>query len=157
MGLNKGWLERRKNGKPLSIIEVSFHRAIIKKIPKLKGTKIRVPTRSSDETYYVLDKKVDLGELSLVGNNVFNNNEIIVVQMTVAQFRIPLRLLGKVSQVTSYVEYKRLVFEGNIKFSAVHKGDFDLLLEMDDRRRIQQTAPPPNAVTKSKIPFGYKK
>ena len=131
----KGWLEKRNGERVLSIQEVLFHRVLIKKIPRQKGSKIRIPTQKSDEAYYILEKKVNLGNLSLTGNMVFAKNDILVVQIQLTQFRMPMRLLGKMTKTTSFVEYKRVVFQGDIHFSAVHKGDFDRLLELDDQRR----------------------
>jgi hypothetical protein len=131
-----GWLEKRNGERVLSMLEVLFHRVVIKKIPRQKGSKIRIPTKKSDEAYYILDKKINLGDLSLIGNMVFAKNDIVVVQFQMAQFRMPMRLLGKITKTTSFVEYKRVVFQGNIHFSAVHKGDFDRLLELDDQRRM---------------------
>jgi len=131
----KGWLERRQGTRVVSMVEVSFYRVSIKKIPRQKDSKIRVPTKNSSDSYYILDKKVNLGELSLSGNMVFSKNDLLVVQLRVAPFGMPLRLLGKMSNTTSFVEYKRVVFQGDVHFSAVNKEDFDKLIEMDDRRR----------------------
>ena len=130
-----GWLEKRNGTRVLSIQEVLFHRVMIKKIPRQKGSKIRIPTQKSDEAYYILDKKVNLGDLSLMGNMVFAKNDIVVVQLQLSHFKVPMRLLGKMTKTTSFVEYKRVVFQGDIHFSAVHKGDFDRLLVLDDQRR----------------------
>jgi hypothetical protein len=131
-----GWLEKRKDERVLSMMEVLFHRVVIKKIPRHKDSKIRIPARKTDETYYILDKKVNLGDLSLIGNMVFAKNDIVVVQFQMVQFRMPMRLLGKITRTTTFVEHKRVVFQGDIHFSAVHKGDFDRLLELDDQRRM---------------------
>jgi hypothetical protein len=135
MSQSKGWLEKRKGPKVLMMQEVLFHRVLIKKIPRQKGSKIRIPAKKSDEAYYILDKKVNLGEYALSGYMVLSKNDILVVQLHLAQFFMPLRLLGKITKGITLVEHKRVVFQGDIHFSAVHKGDFDKLLEWDDRRR----------------------
>lgn len=135
MSQSKGWLEKRKGPKVLMMQEVLFHRVLVKKIPRQKDSKIRIPTKKSDEAYYILDKKINLGEYTLSGNMVLSKNDILVVQLHLAQFFMPLRLLGKITKGITLVEHKRVVFQGDIHFSAVHKGDFDKLLEWDDRRR----------------------
>jgi hypothetical protein len=135
VSLNKGWLEKRQGDRVVSLTEVSFHRVGIRKIPRQKGSKIRVPVKATDEAYYVLDKKVKLGDYTLSGNAVFTNNEQVVVQLVISQFQIPLRLFGKLTRVTSFIEYKRLVYQGHIQFQAVHKGDFERLILLDEQRR----------------------
>jgi hypothetical protein len=117
---------------------VLFYKVRIKKIPRQKDSKIRVPTQKSDEAYYILEKKVNLGDYGLSGDTVFNQNDVVVVQLQLPQFWVPLRLLAKITHTTSFMEYKRVVFQGDLHFSAVHKGDFDHLLELDDRRRATQ-------------------
>jgi len=139
VSLNKGWLEKRQGDRVVSLTEVSFHRVGIRKIPRQKGSKIRVPVKATDEAYYVLDKRVKLGDYTLSGNAVFTTNEQVVVQLNVSQFQIPLRLFGKLTRVSSFVEYKRLVYQGHIQFQAVHKSDFERLIALDEARRQQQS------------------
>ena len=138
MSQQRGWLEKHKSGRIVSVQEVLFYKVKVKKIPRQKDSKVRIPTQKSDEAYYILDKNINLGDYGLSGNLVFSLNDIVVVQLKLPQFWIPLRLLAKITRASHFVEYKRMVFHGDLHFSAVHKGDFDRLIELDDRRRAAQ-------------------
>jgi hypothetical protein len=131
-----GWLEKWQKGRVLSILEVQFHRVQVKKTPRKKVAKKNEPAHRDTNLYYVLDKKVSLGQLSLTGNSVFAPKEIVEVELPVnkTKYQTRLRLLGKITKTTSFMELKRIVFRGDIQFAAVNKEDFDLLLELEDRR-----------------------
>ncbi len=136
MSRKTGWLEKWHKGRMLSMVEAAYRRVGVKKTPRKKIFKPAV-THNAD-LYYVLDKKVNLGNLALTGDSVFSPKELVEVELKVSQYQITLRLLGKILKVTTFVELKRPVFRGEIHFAAVNKEDFDRLATLDDQRRQQE-------------------
>ena len=116
----------------MSIQEVQYHRVGVKKTPRKKSGKIPVPGDPS--LYYVLNRNVSLGQLSLTGNSVFTKNEMVEVEFQVYKLNTRLRLLGKITKTQTFVELKRVVFRGDILFKAVNKVDYDRLLDLDRQR-----------------------
>jgi hypothetical protein len=127
-----GWLEKWNRGMVLSILEVQYHRVKVKKGPKKKGAGTH--SFRDSELYYVLDKKIDLGELTLTGNSVFAKNEIVEVELPVTKHKTRLRLLGKIYKTTTFMEMQRVVFRGHLQFAAVNKQDFDLLVSLENTK-----------------------
>ncbi|MGH7738916.1 MAG: hypothetical protein ACREL1_02100, partial [bacterium] len=92
--------------------------------------------------YFVLDKKVHLGNLCLTGESVFGKNELLEVELPVPQFATRLRILGKALETTTFLEHKRVIFRARVHFSAVHKEDFMRLAALEERR-LKLMGPPP--------------
>lgn len=134
MSQKTGWLEKWNNGLVASILEVQFHRVKIKKTSKKKTSKANVASFRDSALYYVLDKKVNLGKLTLTGNSVFSQKEIVEVALPVPKSTERIRLLGKIIQVTTFMELKRVVFRGHVQFVAANKEDFDRLVAQQSQR-----------------------
>jgi len=137
MSRRSGWLEKWSKGRMVSMVEASYRRVGVKKTPRKKLFKKEVVAPNED-LYYILDKKVRLGELSLTGGSVFSPKELVEVELQVSQYQVRMRLLGKILKVTTFVELKRPVFRGEIHFSAVNKEDFDHLVALDDERKKRE-------------------
>lgn len=141
MNQKTGWLEKWHQGRVVSILEVQYHRVKVKKTPrKQKGGHQAASHRDAD-LYYMLDKKVNLGDLSLTGSSVFGKNELIEVMLPVTKFNTKLRLLGKILKMTTFMELKRVIFRGQVQFAAVNKEDFDKVAAMESRgvKPLRQT------------------
>ena len=117
----------------MSIQEVQYRRVSVKKTPRKKSGK--TPSPGDPSLYYVLNRNVSLGQLSLTANSVFTKNEMVEVEFQVYKLNTRLRLLGKITKTHTFVELKRVVFRGEIHFKAVNKVDYDRLLELDSQRR----------------------
>lgn len=142
MSQKVGWLERWYKGHVASILEVQYHRVRVKKTPRKKGAKAAATSYRDSELYYVLDKKIDLGKLSLTGNSVFAQKEVVEVELPVAKnkYYAQLRLLGKITRITTFMELKRIVFRGEVHFAAVNKEDFDQLLAQQNARIKEESS-----------------
>jgi hypothetical protein len=141
MSERTGWLEKWNEGRVASIVEVKYHRVQVKKTRRKKAGGPLAADRQA-EHYYVLDKKVHLGHLTLTGNSVFGKNELLEVALPVPQFQTQLRLLGKAIETTTFLEHKRVVFRARVHFSAVNKEDFQRLAALAERR-LKLMGPPP--------------
>jgi hypothetical protein len=153
-----GWLEKWHDGRILSMVEVQYHRVHVKKTPRKKAAASTQPSHRDESLYYVLDKKVSLGELTLTGNSVFSNRELVEVALPLAQHRSQLRLLGKVMSVTTFIEMKRVVFRAKVHFAAVSKEDFDRLAALEARK--SKMTPPsgnPSREKNSKLRMTFKR
>jgi hypothetical protein len=128
-----GWLEKWHNGRVLSMVSVQFGKAKLKKTPRKKVFKAQAHSMKDSELYYVLDKRINMGQLSLTGETIFAEKEFYEVMLQVAQFRTHLRLLGKITSVSSFMELKRVLFRAKIQFSAVNKEDFDRLAALAEQ------------------------
>ena len=128
-----GWLEKWQDGRILSMVEVQYHRVRVKKTPRKKAASSKPPAYRDESLYYVLDKKISLGELSLTGNSVFADKELVEVGLPLSKYGMQLRLLGKVKRITTFVEMKRVVFRAEVQFAAVNKDDFDRLVALEAR------------------------
>jgi hypothetical protein len=133
MAEKTGWLEKWHQGRVISILEVQYHRVKVKKTPRKQKGGHQSSNHRDESLYYMLDKKVDMGELSLTGNSVFGKNELVEVALPVTKFNTKLRLLGRIPRVTTFMEMKRVVFRGHVKFAAVNKQDFDAVVSMEKR------------------------
>jgi hypothetical protein len=135
-----GWLEKWQNGRLLSMVEVQYGKARIRKTPRKKVFKSKAASYKETELYYVLDKNVNLGQLALTGETAFSEKEFFEVGLYVIQYQTQLRLLGKITRVTTFMELKTVLFRGDIHFSAVNKEDFDRLIALDDQRKKEEAA-----------------
>ena len=146
MAEKTGWLEKWHKGSVVSILEVKYHRVKVKKGPKKKGKTTKAHTFRDSELYYMLDKKVNLGQLTLTGNSVFSKNEIVEVELPLTKYNTRMRLLGKILKTTTFMELKRVVFRGDVHFAAVNKEDFDLVVSMEQKGQVapapRSSAPP---------------
>lgn len=133
MAEKTGWLEKWHQGMVVSILEVQYNRVKVKKTPRKQKGGHQSSSYRDEALYYMLDKKVNLGDLSLTGNSVFGKNELVEVALPVTKFNTRLRLLGKIPKVTTFMEMKRVVFRGHVKFAAVNKEDFDKVSAMEKR------------------------
>lgn len=134
MSQKTGWLEKWQDGRILSMVEVKYHRVQVRKTPRKKAPAAHARAHRDESLYYVLDKKVSLGELTLTGDSVFSNKEIVEVALPLSQYRAQLRLLGKVKGVTTFIEMKRVVFRAQVQFAAVSKEDFDRLVVLESKK-----------------------
>ncbi len=141
MSERTGWLEKWHEGRVVSIVEVKYHRVQVKKTRRKKAGGPR-PAERHAEHYYVLDKKVHLGQLTLTGNSVFGKHELLEVGLPVPQFQTQLRLLGKAVETTTFLEHKRVVFRAQVHFSGVNKEDFKRLAALA-QSRLKLMGPPP--------------
>lgn len=124
------------------MVEVQYNKARIRKTPRKKVFKSQASPRKNSELYYVLDKRVNLGHLALTGETVFSEKEFYEVSLLVAPYKTQLRLLGKITRGTVFMELKTPIFRGDIHFAAVHKEEFDRLVAMDDQRKKQEAERP---------------
>lgn len=136
------------------MVSVLYGKARLKKTPRKKVFKAKAPTLKDMELYYMLDKKVNLGQLALTGETVFSENEYFEVGLQVAQYRTQLRLLGKILKVTTFMELKRVLFRGMIHFAAVNKEDFDRLAALADQRAKAEAARAPMPKVEKSAPQG---
>jgi len=160
MAEKTGWLEKWHKGSVVSILEVKYHRVKVKKGPKKKGKTTKAQSFRDQDLYYVLDKKINLGQLTLTGNSVFSKNEIVEVELPLTKYNTRMRLLGKILKTTSFMELKRVVFRGDVHFAAVNKEDFDLIVAMENKGQVSapkapapQTKQPPQKDDKFKVTF----
>jgi len=128
-----GWLEKWRDGRIASIVEVKYHRVQVQKTRRKKAGG-PLPAERHASHYFLLDKKVDLGRLSLTGDGVFAKHEMLEVEMPVPQYQTRLRFLGKALDTTTFLEHKRVIFRALVHFSAVNKEDFNRLVALEDQR-----------------------
>ena len=122
------------------MVQVLYRRIKVKKIAKKKRFNLKEATFAPDlDLYYMLNKRLNFGELELSGDSVFNKGEIIEIEFQVANFNTRLRMLAKIDKITTFTELKRVLWRGKIHFSAVSKEDYDRLLELD-AKRVQEEA-----------------
>lgn len=158
MSQKTGWLEKWQDGRILSMVEVQYHRVHVKKTPRKKTAASKPSSHRDESLYYVLDKKVSLGELTLTGNSVFSNRELVEVALPLAQYKSQLRLLGKVMSVTTFIEMKRVVFRAKVHFAAVSKEDFDRLVALESRKpKIASSAGNPSREKNPKFRMTFKR
>ena len=120
------------------MVQVLYRRIKVKKVPKKKRFNLKEATFAPDlDLYYMLNKKLNFGELELSGDSVFNKGEILEVEFQVANFNTRLRMLAKIDKISTFSELKRVLWRGKVQFSAVSKEDYDRLLDLD-AKRIQE-------------------
>jgi hypothetical protein len=143
-----GWLEKWNEGRIASIVEVKYHRVLVKKTRRKKAGG-PLPAQRDAGHYFLLDKKVHLGRLSLTGDGVFAKNELLEVELPVPQHQTRLRFLGKAMDTTTFLEHKRVIFRALVHFSAVNKEDFQRLVALEDQR-LKLMGPAP-VMSKSRV------
>jgi hypothetical protein len=125
------------------MVEVKYHRVKVKKTARRKKGQAAAPRNHRDESlYYVLDKKVSYGELSLTGGSVFTQNEVIELELFVARHKAKLRVLAKARDTQTFMELKRPMFRAQIHFAAVNKGDFEHVKALEEERLREEAARP---------------
>ena len=129
----------------VSMVQVLYNRIKVKKTPRKSKLKANAPAKHNEDLYYVLDKKINFGQLELTGDSVFGTGEILEIEFQVAHFNTRLRMLAKILKTVSFVELKRVLFRGELKFAAVNKEDYDgiLILEAQRLQREDQRQPGP--------------
>ena len=149
MKAKTGWVEKSKNGRMISMVQVLFRRVKPKKTPRKSKGKLVNPLPVNEDLYYVLDKKMNFGQLELTGDSVFNKGEVIEIEFQVAHFNARLRMLAKILKVSSFLELKNVLFRGELKFAAVNKEDYDqiIVMEADRLKRLEmdRSGTPPQA------------
>ncbi len=138
------------------MVEVRYHRVKIKKTPrKKKKAPVQDSSYRDESLYYVLDKKVNYGEMCLTANSVFASKEFIELDLFVPRHQAKLRLLAKVLKLETFTELKRPMFRGDLKFSAVNKYDFEKIKALEEERLQKEAAFKaafPNRVKKDSAP-----
>jgi hypothetical protein len=85
--------------------------------------------------------------------------------LQVALYRTHLRLLGKITSVSTFMELKRVLFRAKIQFSAVNKEDFDRLAaianqiaqETAARAPMPKPGQPPPSDNKQSLKITFKR
>lgn len=159
-----GWLEKYDKGRVVSMVEVKYHRVKVKKTARRKKGQAAVPKSHRDESlYYVLDKNVSYGNLSLTGGSVFQQNEIVELELFVARHKAKLRVLAKARDTETFVELKRPMFRAKVHFAAVNKSDFEHVKALEDQRLKEEasrpvfTPNPPDPNPKQSMKMTFKK
>ncbi len=116
------------------MVQVFYSRIKVKKTPRKSKTKGAIPAKHDESLYYMLDKKINFGHLELTGDSVFSTGEVIELQFQVAHFNTKLRMLAKILKTVSFMELKRVLFRGELKFAAVNKEDYDQILVLEGAR-----------------------
>lgn len=116
------------------MVQVFYNRIKVKKTPRKSKQKQAAPGKHDESLYYMLDKKINFGHLELTGDSVFSAGEIIEIEFQVAHFNARLRMLAKVLKTVSFMELKRVLFRGELKFAAVNKEDYDRILTLETER-----------------------
>lgn len=125
------------------MVEVKYHRVKVKKTARRKKGQAALPKSHRDESlYYVLDKKVSYGELSLTANSVFTQNEIIELELFVARHKAKLRVLAKARDTQTFMELRRPMFRAQVHFAAVNKSDFETVKALEEQRLREEAAQP---------------
>jgi hypothetical protein len=122
------------------MVQVLYRRIKVKKTPRKSKLKPNAPAKHGEDLFYVLDKKINFGHLELTGESVFATGEIIEVEFQVAHFNTRMRLLAKILKTVTFLELKRVLFRGELKFAAVNKEDYDRILVMETER-LQKAQP----------------
>ncbi len=122
----------------ISMVQVLYRRVQPKKTPRKSKGKRVAPLPTNEDLYYMLDKKINFGQLEITGDSVFSKGEIVEIEFQVAHFDARLRMLAKILKVSSFFELKKVLFRGELKFAAVNKEDYDhiLILEADRLKRL---------------------
>ena len=157
MASKTGWLEKWHKGRVASIAEVQYHRVKVAKTPRKKKGLPPSPAQRHTDLYYMLDKKIKLGQLSLTGGSVFTQKEVVEVELPMTRYRTRFRLLGKITKSSTFMEFKRVVFRGEVDFVAVNKEDFDHLAALEDRRRREEAPAPSAPASKSHLKVTFKR
>ena len=134
MKAKTGWVEKHNNGRLISMVQVFYDRIKVKKTPRKNKKNPAPPAKHDESLYYMLDKKINFGQLELTGDSVFSAGEIIEIQFQVAHFNTKLRMLAKVLKTVSFIELKRVLFRGELKFAAVNKEDYDRIMALEADR-----------------------
>ncbi|HVZ79349.1 MAG TPA: hypothetical protein VHE12_00960 [bacterium] len=143
MSSKTGWLEKYKDGRVISMVEVKYHRVKLKKTARRKKGQAPPARNHRDESlYYVLDKKVSYGELSLTASSVFTQNEIIELELFVARHQAKLRVLARARDTQTFMELRRPMFRAQVHFAAVNKHDFENVKALEEQRLREEAAAP---------------
>jgi hypothetical protein len=138
-----GWLEKHDKGRVISMVEVKYHRVKLKKTARRKKGQAAPPKSHRDESlYYVLDKKVSYGSLSLTAGSVFQQNEIVELELFVARHKAKLRVLAKTKDTETFMELKRPMFRAKVHFAAVNKSDFEHVKALEEQRLKEEASQP---------------
>jgi hypothetical protein len=138
-----GWVEKHQNGRITSMVQVFYRRIKPKKTPRKNKSGFSDLSKKGQDLYYILDKKINFGHLELTGDSVFAMGEILEVEFQVAHFNTRLRLLAKILKTITFMELKRVLFRGELKFAAVSKEDYERIMVLETERLQKAPAPHP--------------
>jgi hypothetical protein len=139
------------------MVQVFYRKIKVKKTPKKSKFNPNAAAKLNEDLYYVLDKKINFGHLELTGESLFSTGEILEVEFQVAHFNTPLRLLAKILKTQTFMELKRVLFRGELKFAAVNKEDYDRILTLEtERLRGLQASPNRSVQPKGTLKLTFK-